>query len=433
MPSVIMSEKESLNHRHLFGKISKYSYQEFTGRLNIKINHTASWRIYFNSGSIIWASGGSHPVRRWLRQLEMSGCQMAVPQGMTTQNLLSSPHECWDYFALAMFIQKKHVTPEQVKSIVNGTTTEVLFDIVQGLAQVSSQSSHDIRMLKKPEATSCSQGLIVPAWNLNVEDLKKQILELWQSWVTAGFVNYSPNLGIVANREELEAKNLHSLGKYLYTIEKEEKTLRDLAIENEKSILSIMRTLKRYFNQGLISFQSVPDLWQCDPQSQTVKTEVISRQPTEASYRRDQEENSEEISQFYHSSPRTLRTPMSGWRKHIATPSGNISSEEKEGVKINVMETLVAKETTRQLKAYPPRITKDVKNLDVITYALNRLPPLYASSEEGIAYQTQIAQDNHQKAIQMAVQQAIAAVRRDPLRKTTPIQQTWQGSFPHPH
>lgn len=422
MHPVKMSEKESLNHRHLFGKMSKYSYQQFTGRLNIKINHTASWRIYFNRGSIIWASGGSHPVRRWLRQLGMSGCQMAVPQGMTTRNLLSSPHECWDYFALAIFMQDNHVTPEQVKSIVNGTTTEVLFDIVQGFTQVSSQSSHDIKMLKKPEATPCSPELILPAWNLNVEDLRKQTLELWQSWVTAGFINYSPNLGLVANREQLEAKNLHSLAKYLCAIENEEKTLRDLAIENEKSVLSIMRTLKRYFNQGLISFKSVPDLWQSYRKSQTVKTEAIDEHSTGQIYQRNQEEDSGEMSQFQSSSPPTLSTPISGWPKYVATPSGNISSEEQEGVKINVMEKLVAEETTRQLKAYPPRITKDVQNLDVITYALNRLPPLYASTEEGIAHQTQIAKDNHQKAIQMAVQQAIAAVRRDPLRNKTPIQ-----------
>ncbi len=428
MQSVRMSEKESLNHRHLFGKISKYSYQEFTGRLNIKINHTASWRIYFNGGSIIWASGGSHPVRRWLRQLEMSGCQMAVPQGMTTQNLLSSPHECWDYFALAMFMQNNHVTPEQVKSIVNGTTTEVLFDIVQGFAQVSSRNSHDIRMLKKPEATPCSQEWILPAWNLNVEDLRKQILELWQSWVTAGFVHYSPNLGVVANQEELEAKNLHSLGKYLCTIEKEDKTLRDLAIENEKSVLSIMRTLKRYFNQGLISFKSVPDLWQSYRKSQPTTTNVSDKQSTRLINQQDQGENSGEISEFQSSSSRTLSTPTSGQPQYVATPSGNVSSEEKEGVKINVMETLVAEETTRQLKAYPPRITKDIQKIDVITYALNRLSPLYASSEEGIAYQTQIAKDNYQRAIQMAVQQAIAAVRRNPLRNTTPIQSKNQNS-----
>jgi hypothetical protein len=57
----------------------------------------------------------------------------------------------------------------------------------------------------------------------------------------------------------------------------------------------------------------------------------------------------------------------------------------------------------------------------VVTYALNRLPPLYASSQEGIAHQTKAAKQNHQLAIQTAVQRAIAIVRRDPLRQSTRI------------
>lgn len=413
-----MSEKESLNHRHLFAKISKYAYQQFTGRLSIKIDNTASWQIYFNNGSMIWASGGSHPVRRWLRQLKVSGCQIAIPQGMTTKNLLSSPHECWDYFALAIFIQENYVTSEQAQTIVKGTMTEVLFEIVQGFAQIPAEKSHDIRMLKKQEAAPCSQELILPAWSGDTEDLKKEILNCWQNWVTAGFINYAPNLGVVANQDELEAKNLYSLAKYLYTIEQEEKTLRDLAIENEKSVLSIMRTLRRYFQQGLISFKSVADLWQFDRQSPSVKTEANYEPPTKIMYQRDRAEESGEISQFQASSDPSY--PSTSVGEKYVTPQ-NVASEEEEGVKINVMESLVAEETTRQLKAYPPRITKDMQKLDVITYALNRVPPLYASSEEGIAYQTQIAKDNHQRVIQMAVQQAIAAVRRYPLRKKTPI------------
>ena len=413
-----MTEKESLNHRHLFAKISKYAYQAFTGRLSIKIDNTVSWQIYFHNGAMIWASGGCHPVRRWLRQLEVSGCEIAIPPKMTAESLLSSPHECWDYFALTRFIQEDYVSPEQVQTIVKGILTEVLFDIVQGFAQVPAGKSHDIKMLKKQNA-SPSKEWIGATWE--ADKVRKEIISLWQNWVTAGFVNDSPNLAVVANQEALEAKNLHSLAKYLCAIEREEKTLRDLAIENEKSVLSIMRTLKRYFNQGLISFQSVADLWQSDHKTQVVKTEAHYQQSPKPIHKdSNQEEESGEVSQFYPASPRSLSTPISGWRQHIATPSGNVASQQ-EGIKVNVMESLVAEETTRQLKAYPPRITKDVQKLDVITYALNRVPPLYASSEEGIAYQTQIAKDNHQRVIQMAVQQAIAAVRRDPLRKKTPI------------
>ena len=95
-----MSDYQSLNHRHFFSKLSKYARNGFTGRLNIKIENLSSWRIYFNTGSIIWASGGLHPVRPWLRQLKGCKCQVTIPQDLTKEELLSSRSECWDYLAL---------------------------------------------------------------------------------------------------------------------------------------------------------------------------------------------------------------------------------------------------------------------------------------------------------------------------------------------
>ena len=420
-----MSENQSLNYRHFFLKLNKYAQTQFTGRLNIKIDNTAYWGIYFNSGSIIWAKGGMHLVRRWLRQLEICGCEIAIPQGMTTKELLSSSHECWDYFALAIFTHDKQITPDQAQSIVQGTIIEILFDIVYSLAQLPSNNISQVQMFKKQEASPCRKDLLLRTATCSAEEAQKQTFQLWQKWVISGFTKYSPNLGIIVNQEELQAKKLYSLANYLSAIEKDEKTLRDLAIENEKPVLSIMRTLHRYLNQGLISFKEVPDLWQS---VQKAQTEPLSWNQSQLNSKTSDYHTSHEtlgeVSQFQSSSPRTLSTPLSGWRKHV----GRQSQPEEEGIKINVMEKLIAEETNRQMKAYPPTITKDVRKLDVITFALNQVPPLYASSEEGIAYQTQIAKDTHQKDIKMAVQQAIATVRRNPFRNTTPIQSKEQNS-----
>ena len=52
---------------------------------------------------------------------------------------------------------------------------------------------------------------------------------------------------------------------------------------------------------------------------------------------------------------------------------------------INVMEMLVEEEVTKQIKGLPPRILKYLKQTEVETYALNRLPSLYASSEKRMA------------------------------------------------
>ena len=88
---------------------------------------------------------------------------------------------------------------------------------------------------------------------------------------------------------------------------------------------------------------------------------------------------------------------------------------------INVMELLVAEEVEQQLRQLPTRILKYVKPVEVETYALNRLPSLYAVSEKGWQSQYQRARSDLRKEIHNAVRQAIAAVQVDPLRASRPL------------
>ena len=91
----------------------------------------------------------------------------------------------------------------------------------------------------------------------------------------------------------------------------------------------------------------------------------------------------------------------------------------------NIMEILVEKEVEKQLSQINPRALKFIDPIQVSTFALNRLPSLYASSQEGKYKQTQrvINNKNLQLEITKAVRQGIAAVQRDPLRKSTPLPQ----------
>ena len=47
----------------------------------------------------------------------------------------------------------------------------------------------------------------------------------------------------------------------------------------------------------------------------------------------------------------------------------------------NIMEELVIEEVQRQIVGLPTRLAQYIKKVEVETYALNRLPPLYASSQ----------------------------------------------------
>jgi hypothetical protein len=88
----------------------------------------------------------------------------------------------------------------------------------------------------------------------------------------------------------------------------------------------------------------------------------------------------------------------------------------------NVMEILVEQEVMRQLKALPPRMGSYINQVELVAYALNQLPALYATSEKGLEYQLERGKSKFSNQIYQAVQRALAAIRRDPLRTYAPLQ-----------
>ncbi|OKH16964.1 late competence development ComFB family protein [[Limnothrix rosea] IAM M-220] len=87
----------------------------------------------------------------------------------------------------------------------------------------------------------------------------------------------------------------------------------------------------------------------------------------------------------------------------------------------NIMETLVHQEIQRQMQKMPAKLVKYIDVAEVATFALNRLPPLYASSEQGRERQAAKGQVKLKQEVATSVRQALAAVQRDPLRSSTPL------------
>ncbi len=92
------------------------------------------------------------------------------------------------------------------------------------------------------------------------------------------------------------------------------------------------------------------------------------------------------------------------------------------GIYKNVMELLVEEEVVRQFNTLSARVASYINQVEWVAYALNQLPPLYATSEKGLDYQLQRGRAKYKQEIQQAVQRALAAIRRDPLRSSMPLQ-----------
>ncbi|MEL6163270.1 MAG: late competence development ComFB family protein [Cyanobacteria bacterium J06641_2] len=75
---------------------------------------------------------------------------------------------------------------------------------------------------------------------------------------------------------------------------------------------------------------------------------------------------------------------------------------------INVMEELVLTEAIARVAEIEATSESSLDVGDIAAYALNRLPPLYATTEEGAAYQRQTAKEELQALISQQVREAIS-------------------------
>jgi hypothetical protein len=97
------------------------------------------------------------------------------------------------------------------------------------------------------------------------------------------------------------------------------------------------------------------------------------------------------------------------------------SQLENDYVHRNVMEMLVADEIERQIVRLPSNIKKFINPIEVATYALNRLPALYASSQQGFNKQKLKGRSEYSVQITQEVRKGLAAVQQDLLRSSTPL------------
>lgn len=99
----------------------------------------------------------------------------------------------------------------------------------------------------------------------------------------------------------------------------------------------------------------------------------------------------------------------------------NNNPPDNDYIHRNVMEVLVSEEIDRQIVRLPSNIKKFINPIEVATYALNRLPALYASSQQGFNKQKIKGRSQYSVNITQEVRKGFAAIQQDLLRTSTPL------------
>lgn len=87
----------------------------------------------------------------------------------------------------------------------------------------------------------------------------------------------------------------------------------------------------------------------------------------------------------------------------------------------NVLEDLVNQEVTNQLVHMSMVLPRKVGIDDVSAYVLNRLPAMYATTEQGVIWQTQKAKEQLSSQIESTIIQSLMTLSKTPRRLTDPI------------
>ncbi|MBN3927432.1 response regulator [Nostoc sp. NMS4] len=221
---------------------------QYNGKLNIKSSKGSQWTFYYRLGRIVWATGGTHPFRRWRRHIAQNCPQIDVDKLQLRVQDLSIDY--WDYKLIEVFYKKQKIQREQIQSIAENTIAELLFDLaLQGnFASISCNRSQEVILETPMSFTSAEMSV-------------KHMQDSWKIWSEAGLANFSPDLAPILRRpEQLEQMVSPSVYKNFVNLINGKFTLRDLAMKMKQSVLPLTRSLLPYILKGIIELVEVPDL-----------------------------------------------------------------------------------------------------------------------------------------------------------------------------
>jgi two-component system, chemotaxis family, response regulator PixG len=223
----------------------------FNGQL-VQMDSTGQrWIFYLSQGSIIYATGGNHLVRRWYRNLvtyfpKVPCYRLAWHIDLARLNALTFPAG-WEYALVQLWLTQGKITDQQATKMINSAVAEVVFDAAQAV-DVIDQVIPD---------NSLSQQR---SWT-EVEKAIADAEGLWNVWQTANLTEYSPNWGLTLTKpEQLRANSSEQFYQTLANLLNGQHTLRDLGVKTQRDVVEVASSLLPFFRLKWVVSTTIPDL-----------------------------------------------------------------------------------------------------------------------------------------------------------------------------
>jgi two-component system, chemotaxis family, response regulator PixG len=223
---------------------------KFCGQLILTESRGIQWSFHLCQGHILYVTGGIHPVRRWLRNMQVIFPQInlhplalkeELDQIAGKQHLIS-----WQYQLLTNWVKQQKITHEQATRVVWLIIVEVLFNL---------SGAKEITYELKAENLQTEGTITV--------DIRQAIIEadrqskLWQ----AVQVDFAPDQApMIKEAEQLEQNTSSSVYQVLKKLLNGRRTLRDLALKMNRDVVRVANSLLPFMQLGLIELTNVADV-----------------------------------------------------------------------------------------------------------------------------------------------------------------------------
>lgn len=236
-------------------ELSEIKHQHFSGHILLKSSLGQEWCLHIYLGRILYATGGSHPIRRWVRNATIMGVD-----GSNTDNLQTrietltdvsalTPAElnsCWEYYLLVNWAKQGRITRNNLIKHIQTTIVEVLFDIVQA-EEVTYQQVERDRL--SPQLTL-----------IDIDRALGLAVQQQQQWQQVGLTEILPDrsIKIIAHQE---FKQIVSPSAYqaLQFVLNGEHTIREIAVKARKSPIAIGQSFRGHIQSGMLGLIDLPD------------------------------------------------------------------------------------------------------------------------------------------------------------------------------
>ncbi len=206
-------------------------------------NDTVVWNLHLVQGKLLYALDKLHPVRRWDRALK----QHCPNWRWNIEYSQLSDTQYWECQLLTQGFNQKGLSPLQAKLAIRSVLQECLFEL---------SSYTDLNSDWKPSQRTISIFYQLAALSAKeIQAVLTNATQMQQKWQAAGLAHLSPTLAPTL-RQGASSQALSVSDNYLNG----EFTLWDIALQLEKSVTEVTRSLLPLAEKGILQFQEIPDL-----------------------------------------------------------------------------------------------------------------------------------------------------------------------------